>query len=97
MTATPAPVTLASHVRRSDAVIMQEMDHEAVLLDMASERYFGLDAAGTRIWRLMADTHSLAQVHATLCGEYDAAPERIGDDLLALVKALLDAGLVHPG
>ena len=43
----------------------------------------------------LADAPALAQVHATLCGEFDAPPERIGEDLLALVGQLSDAGLVQ--
>ena len=95
MTATPANVTLAARVRPSTEVLAQEVGGEAVLLDLAGERYFGLDPIGTRIWQLLADAPALAQVHATLCGEFDAAPERIGEDLLALVGQLSEAGLVQ--
>ncbi|MCA0197305.1 MAG: PqqD family protein [Proteobacteria bacterium] len=94
MTAAPARVTLDHQVQCSGEVLMQEVGGEAVLLDLTSERYFGLDPVGTRIWQLLADTPSLAQVHATLCHEFDATPERIGEDLLALVGQLNEAGLV---
>ena len=96
MTASPHRVTLDDQVQCSGEVLVQEVGGEAVLLDLASERYFGLDPVGTRIWQLLAaGAPSLAQVHATLCGEFDALPERIGDDLLALVGQLSDAGLVQ--
>ena len=95
MTASSHRVTLEDQVQRSSEVLVQEVGGEAVLLDLASERYFGLDPVGTRIWQLLADAPSLAQVHTTLCGEFDAAPERIGEDLLALVGQLSEAGLVQ--
>ena len=95
MTASPHRVTLDDQVQCSGEVLVQEVGGEAVLLDLASERYFGLDPVGTRIWQLLADSPALAQVHATLCGEFDAAPERIGEDLLALVGQLSEAGLVQ--
>ena len=95
MTATPANVTLAARVRPSTEVLAQEVGGEAVLLDLAGERYFGLDPIGTRIWQLLADAPSLQQVHATLCGEFDAPAERIQADLLALVQELAVAGLVE--
>lgn len=95
MTASPHRVTLDDQVQCSGEVLVQEVGGEAVLLDLASERYFGLDPVGTRIWQLLADAPSLAQVHTTLCGEFDATPERIGEDLLALVGQLSDAGLVQ--
>ena len=71
------------------------MGGEAVLLDMASEQYFGLDPVGTRIWNLLDGETGLASIHATLREEYDADPTRIGDDLLALAESLEQAGLVR--
>ena len=97
MTASPHRVTLDDQVQCSGEVLVQEVGGEAVLLDLASERYFGLDPIGTRIWQLLADAPALAQVHATLCGEFDAEPNRIETDLLALVRQLADAGLVEIG
>jgi len=95
MTASPADVTFDSILRRSDDVLFQEVGGEAVLLDLASEQYFGLDPVGTRIWELLDGQTALEQVHATLCAEYQADTQRVGDDLLALARALADAGLVR--
>ncbi len=94
MTATRAPVTLASRITMSDEVLAQEVGDEVVLLDLAGERYFGLDPVGTRIWALLPEAASLAALLDTLCTEFDAPRERIEADLLTLVDALLDAGLV---
>lgn len=95
MTPSPAPVTFESVLRRSDDVLYQEVGGEAVLLDLASEQYFGLDPVGTRIWNLVDGTADLGRIHATLADEYDADPARIGDDLLALAQSLAEAGLVR--
>ena len=95
MTATPASVTLAARVRPSAEVLAQEVGGEAVLLDLAGERYFGLDPIGTRIWALLGQMQALDQVHATLCEEFQAEPGRIETDLLALVRQLAEAGLVE--
>ena len=97
MTATPASVTLAARVRPSAEVLAQEVGGEAVLLDLAGERYFGLDPVGTRIWALLAQAPVLEQVHPTLCEEFQAEPARIETDLLALVQQLAAAGLVELG
>lgn len=89
------PTTLTLQVSHSDEVLLQEMAGEAVLLDLASERYFGLDIIGTRVWNLIGEGHDLQVVCDTLCGDYDAEPARIERDLLALVTALVDAGLLR--
>lgn len=94
MTATPASVTLASKATPSDDVLVQEVGGESVLLDLASERYFGLDPVGTRIWALLGEHDSLQAINDTLCKEFDADPARIMGDLLALVDELAGAGLV---
>ena len=96
MTATPQSVTLASKFVASDDVLMQEVGDEVVLLDLASERYFGLDPVGTRIWELLPDREDLAAVLATLCDEFDAPSAQIEGDLLALMGQLTEAGLVKP-
>ena len=94
MTASPHRVTLEDRAQCSGEVLVQEVGGEAVLLDLASERYFGLDPIGTRIWALLAPAPVLQQVHASLCAEFDADPAQIGDDLLQLVSELVAAGLL---
>lgn len=79
----------------SSEALFQEVGGEAVLLDLASERYFGLDPVGTRIWTLLGEDSRLQSVHERLCAEYDAEPDRIAADLLALVGKLAEAGLVE--
>ncbi len=94
MTAMPVSITLAAHAIPSEDVLIQEVGGETVLLDLASERYFGLDPVGTRIWALIGEGHSLQIVRDSLCAEYDAEPARIESDLLALVGELAQAGLI---
>jgi hypothetical protein len=97
MTAMPPAVTLAHRVAPSENVLMQEVGGEAVLLDLGGERYFGLNKVGTRIWELLGTQSDLAQVHARLCEEFEAEPERVEQDLLRLVGELAEAGLVKVG
>lgn len=87
-------ITLAHRASRSDQVLFQNLDGEAVLLDLASETYFGLNEVGTRIWQLIETAPPLSEVHGTLCAEFDADAARIEHDLLALVGELSKAGLV---
>ena len=94
MPATPASVTLDSILVHSSDVLFQEVGGEAVLLDLASETYFGLNPVGTRIWQLLGDGRALQSVRDTLVAEYDAPPEQIEHDLLTLAAQLRDAGLL---
>ena len=38
-------------LKTSDKVLMQKVADEAVLLDLDSQSYFGLDPVGTLIWK----------------------------------------------
>lgn len=95
MPPTSTPVTFASVLQRSADVLYQEVGGEAVLLDLVSEQYFGLDPVGTRIWGLVDGEATLGSIHATLAVEYDADPGQIGEDLLSLAQSLAQAGLVR--
>lgn len=95
MTAAAANVTLDTVLSPSGEVLFQEIDGEAVILDLASEQYFGLDEVGTRIWSLLDGNAKLAIVLDALSAEYDAPADRIQADLLALAQRLLEAGLVR--
>jgi hypothetical protein len=88
-------LTLATRVAVSPEVMLQEIDGEAVLLDLRSECYFGLDAVGTRIWRLIEQDGHLRSVHLGLLDEYEVEADCLERDLLALVQKLAEAGLVN--
>ena len=95
MTPHKQPVTLDSRLTVSGEVMVQEVGGEIILLDMASEQYFGLDAIGTRIWQLIGQHDLLRDIHGVLCAQFDAAPDQIATDLVALAQSLQEAGLVH--
>jgi len=95
MTATTANVTLASRVIVPDDVLFQELNGEAVILDLASERYFGLDGVGTRFWELISHDPEMQVAFDQLLREYDVDAPQLETDLLALVDELLDAGLLR--
>ena len=68
---------LNQQVTLSDRVLAQEVAGETVLLDMASEQYFGLDAVGTRIWQLLAEHGDLRRTYDTLLAEYEVGEEQL--------------------
>ena len=87
-------LTLTHQAKPSDDVLFQAVGDEAVLLDVDTERYFGLDPVGTRIWKLLSQDDRLTQVFDVLCAEYEVEPARLESDLLALIGQLADARLV---
>jgi len=87
-------ITLSQQASPAEDVLFQEVGGEAVLLNLDSESYFGLDPVGTRIWLLLAENPALDRAYEILRDEYDVEPARLESDLLALVAQLSEAGLL---
>ena len=79
----------------SKDVLFQEVSGETVLLDLASEQYFGLDEVGTRIWALLNEGRSVGEMVEALLGEYAVGREQLEADVRELLGALMDAGLIE--
>lgn len=87
-------INLQSRITLSDEVLVQEIEGEAVLLDLKSEQYFGLDAVGVKLWRALEANPSLDAAHRALLEAYDVEAEQLAGDLVRLVESLANAGLV---
>jgi hypothetical protein len=79
----------------NDDVLFQELQGEAVLLNLKSGVYFGLDPVGTRIWQLFAEHEVLSEVAQAVVAEYDVSEEKCSEDLLKLVDDLEKQELVR--
>ena len=79
----------------SDEVLFQEVSGETVLLDLASESYFGLDEIGTRIWTLLNEDASAGEMIETLLEEYEVERQTLEADVGELLGNLLEAGLIR--
>ena len=77
-----------------DNVVSRELEGEAVMLNLESGVYFGLDEVGTRIWALIQEHGSLRKVFQVMQQEYEVAPQTLESDLLRLVEELRARGLV---
>ena len=78
----------------SESALFQQVAGEAIILNMQTEHYFGLNGVATRAWQLIQEHGNLSAVFETLGHEYDVAPTKLTQDLLRLVQDLQEAGLV---
>jgi hypothetical protein len=77
----------------SNDVLFRALDAEAVLLNLRSGVYFGLNPIGTRAWQLLAEHRTLGRVCDVMLDEYEVEREVLERDLLELGRQLQDAGL----
>jgi superfamily II helicase len=87
-------LTLESRIKIDDEVLSQELQEEAILLNLKTGVYFGLDEVGRRIWQLLKEHEDLSKVMEALLVEYDVSEERCREDLLDLVRKMEEQGLV---
>ena len=78
-----------------DDVIFRNLEGEAIILNLASGIYFGLDPVGTRMWTLLAESATVRRVVEVVCEGYDVEPARAEEDVLDLVDQLVEKGLVQ--
>lgn len=75
-------------------VLARHVGDETVILDLASGTYFGLDAVGARIWQLVSDGMSFAEIRDVMLAEYDVSLADIERDIAALAANLQSYGLI---
>jgi len=90
----PLSIPPATRFRPKPSVLVRELDGEAVLLDLDTGRYFGLNATGVRIWAMLGEGEELARILERLADEYGSARDAIRSDLDELCAALEREDLV---
>ena len=75
--------------------ISRDLDGEAVILNMKSGIYCGLNEVGARIWQLIQEPKSVKDLLDTLIKEYEVEPDRCEREVLALLQRTSDNELIE--
>ena len=62
-------------------VLVRVLDRESVLLNLETEKYFGLDETGTRMWQLVTVAPNIDAAYQELLAEFDVEPELLRTNL----------------
>lgn len=87
-------ISFSDRVTVPDEVLISNLQDESVLLNLNSERYFGLDDVGTRMLSVLSASKSIETAYERLLAEYDVDPQLLRSDLTSLIENLLQQGLV---
>jgi hypothetical protein len=88
-------VSFSDRVRVAPDVRIRLVGDEAVLLNLHTERYLGLNLAGTRMWSVLSTASSIQAAYDELLQEYDVEPARLRADLEEFIDQLLGQQLVE--
>jgi len=75
-------------------VLVRVLDRESVLLNLETEKYFGLDETGTRMWQLVTAAPNIDAAYQELLAEFDVEPELLRTNLAELLGRLVENGLL---
>jgi len=92
-------LTLESRLQTNPDVIVTEVSGsdgkpEAVLLNLATHKYFSLNATGIDIWKVLEQGLPLSAAVTELAERYDISAAHAEASVVALASALADAALV---
>ena len=89
------PVSFEDRVKLPDDVLISSLQEESVILNLDSERYFGLDDVGSRMLTVLTTSTSIEAAYNSLRDEYEVDDEVLKQDLLALIDQLVEQGLIE--
>ena len=78
----------------SPDVTSRALGPEVVILHLGSGTYFGLDPSGARLWQLMGEGKTLAEICEVMLDEYDVSREDLERDALSLAQDLAAQHLI---
>lgn len=87
-------ISFTDRVKIPDDVLISNLQEESVILNLDSERYYGLDGIGTRMLSVLTTSDSIEAAYETLVQEYAVDREVLRNDLLELVENLIAQGLL---
>jgi hypothetical protein len=81
--------------RIPEDVVSREVGGEAILLNLATGTYFGLDGIGTEIWTVLTREGTTQAVTSALLAEYDVEESRLRRDIDQFIQQLVHKGLLE--
>ena len=81
-------------VVKAPDVLLQDLNGEAVLLNLANGLYYGLDENSFHMYKTLTSSSSVQAAYETLLQEYEIEPSQLKLDLEKFLDHLLENGLV---
>jgi shikimate kinase len=87
-------LTLDSVVRAAGGKLSTRVGPDLVVLDVDSDRFFGLEGTGPAIWALLAEPRTVRELRDALSARFEVSPDDCERDLFAFLSELATDGLV---
>lgn len=68
--------------------ISSDLGGEAVILNLQSGVYFGLNQVGAEIWKMVQEPKTVQQVKNMVLEQFEVEPQQCQEDIIALLQEL---------
>ena len=75
--------------------VSSRLGDEAAILSLKNGVYYGLNPVGARVWNLIQQPRTFAELSSILASEYDVEAPRLKSDLRNLIAQLAEQRLVE--
>jgi hypothetical protein len=75
--------------------LYSEIADEAVILNLESGVYYGLNSVGVDIWQWLQHSQTEEKLLDLILAEYEVTPEQAEQDLQSILKEMLEVGLLE--
>ncbi|MGD1855039.1 MAG: lasso peptide biosynthesis PqqD family chaperone [Leptolyngbyaceae cyanobacterium] len=88
-------ISSAAIISTTPDQIASELDGEAVILNLATGMYYGLNELGARIWELIQTPCTFDSILHHLLEEYEVQPDICQNDLTKILIEMKEASLIE--
>jgi hypothetical protein len=88
-------LTLDSVIIHYSKIISSEIDNESILLNIENNNYYRIPATAKRVWSMLTNPISIAEIIETLLTEYNVSREQCEKDVFAFLNNLLANNLIR--
>lgn len=82
-------------IKRNENAVWRVIDGDVVLLIPEEATLHSLTGCGNRVWELMEDETSVADIVDQICAEYEVEPQRARDEITEFIQQLIGMKLVE--
>ena len=89
------PIGPDTVVAQIEELVSSDLDGETVMMSVENGKYYGMDAIGSRVWALIKQPRSVAELCDILLTEFNVDRERCEKDVLIFLNKLAEDKLIR--
>jgi Coenzyme PQQ synthesis protein D (PqqD) len=90
----PPTIDENTRIARNENLLVTPVHNETLMMEVASERYYGLDAIGSAIWRRIDTPRTFGALVDDLAKEFAAERDTIARDVAAFLATMAEHNIV---